>query len=333
MLGGTVFLGRHCAEVALERGHAVTLFHRGTHGADLFPLADRILGNRDGGLDALRGRSWDAVIDTSGYVPRVVSQSVAALRESVGLYAFVSSVSVYADFSRIGLDEDAPLGHVADPSIEEITGETYGALKALCEDEVTRTFGSRSLIVRPGLIVGPHDPTDRFTYWPVRLQRGGVVLAPGSGDAAVQFIDVRDLAHWMVEMCEDGAGGIYNAVGPSPPVSFGGLLEECRAVARSNARVEWVPERFLLDRGVAPWTEVPLWVPDEPDSAGFDSVSGERAYAAGLTCRPVADTIRDTLDWHASLPEDRIWRAGLAAEREAELLREWDRLQSERAAA
>ncbi|MBM3497007.1 MAG: NAD-dependent epimerase/dehydratase family protein, partial [Armatimonadetes bacterium] len=220
VLGGTVFLGRHLVAEALARGHRVTLFHRGRHGADLFPEAERILGDRDGGLSALADESWDAVVDTSGYVPRVVGAAARMLAPAVGFYVFVSSVSVYADFSPVGMDEDAPLGQMADPSVEEITGETYGPLKALCESEVRSAFGARCAVVRPGLIVGPHDPSDRFTYWPVRCQRGGEVLAPGDPERPVQFIDAGDLAAWIVTMCVRQAGGVFNAVGPTDPTTF-----------------------------------------------------------------------------------------------------------------
>lgn len=323
VLGGTVFLGRHLVAEALARGHRVTLFHRGRHGADLFPEAERILGDRDGGLSALADESWDAVVDTSGYVPRVVGAAARMLAPAVGFYVFVSSVSVYADFSPVGMDEDAPLGQMADPSVEEITGETYGPLKALCESEVRSAFGARCAVVRPGLIVGPHDPSDRFTYWPVRCQRGGEVLAPGDPERPVQFIDAGDLAAWIVTMCVRQAGGVFNAVGPTDPTTFGEMLETCRLVAGTGSSVTWVSERFLLNRDVAPWSEVPMWVPDEPGMAGFDSVSGARAFASGLTCRSVADTVRDTLAWHATLPSDRTWHAGLTPEREADLLREW----------
>lgn len=323
ILGGTIFLGRHAVEHALACGHEVTLFHRGRHGTDLFAGVERIIGDRDGGLDALRGRSWDAVIDTSGYLPRVVGASARMLARSSEFYVFVSSVSVYADFAVVGMTEDAEVGVLEDPATEEITGESYGPLKALCENEVRDAFGDRCAIVRPGLIVGPYDPSDRFTYWPARIDRGGETLAPGAPDRPVQFIDARDLAAWILELCERRQGGIYNAVGPDKPITFGELLDECASVCNSGARLTWAPDAFLLDQGVEPWTELPLWVPDDGTMAGLDTVSGARARAEGLRCRAVRETVTDTLDWHRTRPADLTWRAGLSAERERAILEAW----------
>jgi 2'-hydroxyisoflavone reductase len=324
VLGGTLFLGRSIVESALQHGHSVTLFHRGRTGSELFPEAERILGDRDGGLAALGGRTWDAVVDTCGYVPRIVRQSAQALTDC-GLYAFVSTVSVYAETASEPITEDAEVAVIPDPTTEEVTGETYGALKALCEEEVRHVFGDRALVMRPGLIVGPHDPTDRFTYWPVRISRGGETLAPGEPASRVHLIDVRDLGDWIVRMLEDEKAGVYNAVGPQKPYTLGELLDECVQVTASGCRLTWVDERFLLDRGVQPWSEMPLWIP----GTGMETVDGRRAYSEGLQCRPVAETIRDLLAWHASLPADRVWRAGMTAERERELLVEWARAASQ----
>lgn len=316
MLGGTVFLGRHTVEAALARGHSVTLFNRGQHNADLFPEADKLRGNRDGGLDALRNRRWDAVIDFCGYLPRLVGDSAALLAGSVDRYIFISSVSVYAGpGTAAGLAEDAPVGRIDNPTTETITAESYGPLKALCEEAVDRALPGRAVILRPGLIVGPQDPTDRFTYWPVRAARGGEVLCPGYPDWETQIIDARDLADWTVALVEAGASGVYNAAGPEVPLRFGELLTHCRDAAGSDARWRWLDERWLLDKGVQPWSDLPLWL------AGEDIlVRNERARAAGLKFRPVADTVRDTLAWATARPEGLSLKTGLSPEREADLL-------------
>jgi 2'-hydroxyisoflavone reductase len=323
VLGGTMFLGRHVVEDALARGHEVTLFNRGQRNPDLFPEVEKLRGDRGGDLSALAGRRWDAVIDTSAYFPRVARASAEALKDAVGRYVFISTISVYADFGRVGIDEDAPVGTIADETIEEVGGENYGPLKALCERAVEETLPGRAIIIRPGLIVGPHDPTNRFTYWPSRVARGGDVLVPRSLDWQTQFIDARDLAAWSVTMAESGAAGVYNATGPDYRLTIGDVFETSRAVAGSDARPVVVPEDFLLEQGVGPWMELPLWVPDRPEMAGFSAVSIDHALAAGLTFRPLADTVRDTLAWDRSLPPDAERRAGLKPEREAELLRAW----------
>lgn len=322
VLGGTRFLGRHFVTAALARGHDVTLFNRGRTAPGLFAGVETLVGDRDGGLGVLSGRTWDAVLDPSGYVPRVVRAAAAALAGRAGFYAFVSSISAYATPFVPGADESAPLAVLADPGVEEITGETYGGLKAACEREVARVFGERALRVRPGLIVGPHDPTDRFPYWPRRLARGGEVLAPGGPGQPVQVIDARDLAAWLLAMIERGAGGAFNATGPAEALTLGGLLEDMARVLGSAVRLTWVEEAFLLARGVQPWTELPLWVARE--DAGLDEVSVQRALAAGLAFRPLAETVRDTLAWDLARPADaRAGSPALRPEREAELLAEW----------
>ena len=327
ILGGTLFLGRHLVEAARARGHRVTLFHRGHTNPDVFPDVEHLLGDRDGGLDALGGRRWDAAIDTSGYVPRVVQASAERLAEAADHYTFVSSMSVYAGM-KPGLDESSPVATLPDGTGEAVTGESYGALKALCERAVTAAFAGRALTVRPGLIVGPHDPTDRFTWWTRRIARGGEVLAPADPAAPVQLIDARDLAGWMIERIEKRSTGVFNATGPPAPLALGRVLETCRAVAGSDARFTWVEEELLLERGVQPWTELPLWVPRA--DAGFLQVDCARAWGAGLGARPLEETARDTLAWDRATPlEGRpqkpgvTFPVGLAPAREAELLREW----------
>ena len=326
ILGGTVFLGRALVDAALARGHTVTLFNRGQHNPDLFPAVEKLRGERDpnlgAGLTALRGRRWDAVVDPSGYFPRLVRASADALRDSVDHYTFISTISVYRDFKLANADETYPVGTIADESVEQITGETYGPLKALCEQAVSQVYGERALNVRPGLIVGPHDPTDRFTYWPVRVARGGEVLAPGRPDMPVQIIDVRDLAEWTIRLVEQKQSGTYNATGPGYTLTMWRVLHECQTVAGSNARFTWVPESFLLARGVTPWTELPLWITREGNE-GFHTSNVDRAIAAGLTFRPLADTIRATLDWHATRPAGYTWRNGMQPEKEQQLLTEW----------
>ena len=325
ILGGTRFLGRALVQAARQRGHGVTLFNRGQSNPDLFPDLEKLRGDRDGGLAALGGRRWDAVVDTCGYVPRVVRQSVKLLARAVDSYVFISTLSVYADASQTGIDESAPLGTLEDESVEEITGQTYGPLKALCEKAVAGALPGRALIVRPGLIVGPHDPTDRFTYWPSRVAQGGEVLAPGRPGKPVQLIDVRDLAEWTIRLAEKKQSGVYNATGPKVPLPMEQLLHTtCQVASGSDATLTWASERFLLDHEVEPWSDLPLWTPEsDPAFAGFHAFDCRKAIAAGLTFRPLADTVRDTLAWAATRPDDHEWRAGLTRDRERELLQAW----------
>ncbi len=323
LLGGTVFLGKHIAEAALAAGHDVTLFHRGLHGGDLFPDAEHVHGDRDGGLGALKGRRYDAVIDMSGYLPRVVRQSAELLAEVAGHYTFISSISAYRSFPMPGLTEEAPLADLPDEAEESIS-DWYGALKARCEAVVGESFPGRCLLIRPGLIVGPDDPSDRFTYWVARFDRDGEVLAPGRPGHPVQVIDVRDLAAWTLAMAERNALGAYNAVGPAAPLTMGETLAACQEIGGGTGPVTWVTEEFLAAQGVAPWTEMPLFIPEsDPDSIGMDSVSIAKALQAGLSSRPLRDTVRDTLTWQRTRPRDHTWRAGIAPERERELLGAW----------
>jgi 2'-hydroxyisoflavone reductase len=284
---------------------------------------EKLRGDRDGGLGALEGRRWEAVVDTSGYVPRVVRASAELLADSVERYIFISSISVYSDVSVPGVSEISPVGKLKDETVEEVTDEAYGPLKALCEQAVEEAMPGRALVMRPGLIVGRYDPTDRFTYWPHRVAQGGEVLAPGKPEARVQFIDARDLAEWTVRMVEVQGAGTFNATGPDYALTMGRLLEECKAVSGSDARFVWVDEKFLLHRDVRPWMELPIWVPDAEEYRGFHAVSVDKAIQAGLTFRPLAETVRDTLKWDATRPPDHEWRAGMKPERERELLREW----------
>jgi 2'-hydroxyisoflavone reductase len=315
LLGGPRFLGRAVADAALARGHELTFFNRGRTNPELYPEAEKLVGDRDGGLAPLAGRTWDAVVDTSGYVPHVVRASAEALAGS-GLYCFVSSVSVYADFSR-PVDEESPVAELGDDPIGELTADfsNYGALKALCEETASDVFGGRTLNVRPGLIVGPHDPTGRFTYWPHRIARGGEVLAVAPPERSTQFVDVRDLGEWLVDACERGLSGTFNATNEG--VGWGELLDACRGVTGSEVEITWVSEDFLLENEVGQWMEVPLWLAGA-EMAYADRVDVSRATAEGLRFRPLGDTVRATLE-HAETTD----AAGLTRERESELLEKW----------
>jgi len=321
VLGGTAFLGRHITDQALARDHAVTLFNRGVTNPELFPQAEHVRGDRDGGLDVLDGRRFDAVVDTSGYLPRVVSESARRLADAVQHYTFVSSVSVYDGNGGAGTDTGSPVGTITDETIEEITEESYGPLKALCERAVSEALPGRTLVIRPGLIVGPNDPTDRFTYWPARIADGGTVLAPGIPTASTQVIDVRDLAAFILDMAERLATGTYNAVAPERPLALSDLLDRCVAVAESDAELVWVENELLLERGVEPWTDLPLWLGGDPELEWIDHVDPSPAIGAGLRPRAIDETIAATLQWHrANIGAPN--RAGfrMTREREADLL-------------
>lgn len=318
IIGGTIFVGRHLVEAAQARGHDITLFNRGKHNPDIFPNVETVRGDRDGELSKLDGRQWDAVIDTCGYVPRVVRTSAHYLADKVDRYVFISSISVYADFTKPNTDETSPVATLEDETVEQVTGETYGALKALCEQAVEAELPGRTLNIRPGLIVGPHDPTDRFTYWPVRIDRGGDVLAPGRPERTVQFIDARDLADWTIRMIEAGKTGIYNADGPDHPQTMQHVLETCRRVCGSDANFHWIDADFLKEHEVQPWMEMPLWIP-----GADDAVNCQKAIQDGLTYRPLDAIVADTLAWARTRPADYIWRAGLKAEKEEKVLNAW----------
>jgi 2'-hydroxyisoflavone reductase len=306
ILGGTKFLGRAITEAALARGHELTLFNRGQTNAELFPEVEQRHGDRKRDLSLLTGRTWDAVIDPSGYVPADVRASAEQLRET-GRYVFISSVSVYADFST-GPTESSPTAELGSMPVDELAPDysNYGPLKALAEAEVEGVFGERALIVRPGLIVGPHDPTGRFTYWARRLARGGEILAPGPPERLAQFVDVRDLAEWILNAVEQGVSGTFNATNEG--VAWGELL--------ADADVTWVSDEFLQEHEVGPWMELPLWLPD-PEWAGMHATDVSRAIGAGLRFRPLEDTVSGA----ATAPAAE--GVGLTPEREAELLTAW----------
>jgi 2'-hydroxyisoflavone reductase len=289
----------------------VTTFTRGQTNPGLWDAVEELHGDRDGDLSALEGREWDAVVDTSGYFPRIVRASAEHLAGSVGNYTFVSSISVYADLS-VAVDESSPVGTLEDETVEEFGDDFqhYGPLKALCERAVQDVHGDRALIIRPGFIVGPHDPTDRFTYWPRRALRRGEMLAPGPAERPMQFVDARDLAAWMVQMVEERRTGVYNAANEGVPWS----------AVLGDAEVVWVPDAFLRENGVSE-EHLPLWTA-EPDFAAILEADVSAAVAAGLTFRPVEETVRDTLEWHRSRGEPELV-TGMSAEHEAELLAAW----------
>ncbi len=324
VIGGTRFLGRAIVNHALMAGHEVTLFNRGQSNPDLFSgKVETLVGERDGGLGVLNGRSWDAVIDTCGYFPRLVHDSATLLANAVQQYVFISSISVYPEeaMQKPGIDENTAVDTIEDETTEEITGESYGPLKALCEQAAEAAMPGRVLNVRAGLIVGPHDLSDRFTYWPYRVAQGGEVLAPDNPDYDVQLIDVRDLAQWILHMVEAQKSGTYNVTGQAGAVMLGDVLATSREISGSDATFTWVSESFLAENEVEPWSQLPLWVGSEVP--GFSLVSCEKAFADGLVIRPLAETIQDTLTWQATRPADHEWRAGLSREREAELLEKW----------
>jgi 2'-hydroxyisoflavone reductase len=334
ILGGTGFTGPHQVRYALGRGHKVTVFNRGkTHPGELPKEVEQLLGDRNGKLDALKGRKWDVVVDNPTTLPVWVRDAAQILKGNVDRYVFISTISVYADTTRPGMDETTALLKYTGADAMKETMETfraaantlYGPLKVLSEQEAEKWFPSKALIIRPGLIVGPGDPTDRFTYWPVRIDRGGEILAPGNPTDPVQFIDARDLAEWTIRMAEQGATGIYNATGPKSMLTVAEMLYGIKAVTTSDARFTWVDADFLETQKVSPWGDMPVWIPPRGEEAGFTQVSIKRAVDKGLTFRPLAVTARDTLDWYKTEPAERQakLRAGIAAQRETEVLAAW----------
>ena len=334
IIGGTRFVGRHLVAAALARGHEVTLFNRGTQSSAV-PEVETIRGDRNKDLDKLQGRRWDAVVDTCGILARNVGETAKSLSASVGRYVFISSQSAYADVSVRGVDETAPLKTLTNEQLErayqiDTSGqpnyaELYGGLKALSEQAAEQAMPGRVLIVRPGLIVGPYDYTDRFTYWPMRVARGGEVLCPGRAERPVQLIDARDLAEWLLLMVEQDAAGVYNANRSPNTLTMQNVLEECKSVSESDAVLTWVSEPFLFAEKVAAWSEMPLWLPEQeaPQLAGFMFINCDKALAAGLRIRPLSETVRDTLTWAGSELSGAPLKAGIDPVREAALLSRW----------
>ncbi|QDU65497.1 NAD-dependent epimerase/dehydratase family protein [Engelhardtia mirabilis] len=329
ILGGTGFLGPHVVEAALARGWTVTLFNRGQTNAHLFPELEKLVGDRNptrgDGLTALAGeRTWDYVVDTTSYVPARTADAIELLRDRIERYALISTISVYADFATDNQDETAPVGRLDDPESAQLSNETYGPLKALCEEKAEELMPGRVANIRPGLIVGPLDPTDRFTYWPVRVREGGEVIAPGELDDPVQYIDVRDLAAFTLDCLERDHMGVYNATGPVYGETIAGLVYGCRAATTSDARLRWVDADTLERLELYPWMHLPVWMPAGGESTGMGTIDIRKAAAAGLVSRPLADTVRDTLAWWDEQPADRQLRRAMSREMEAAALAKID---------
>jgi 2'-hydroxyisoflavone reductase len=330
VLGGTKFLGVHIVELALLHGHSVTLFNRGKTNAGIFPQLVHLKGDRDAQLNALKGKHWDAVIDDSGYVPRHVKLSAELLAPNVQRYIFISTISVYASFASPNT-EDSPVGKLPDETIEKVDGGAYGPLKALCENAAEKAMPGRVAVVRPGLIVGPRDSTDRFTYWPARAARGGDMVTPDKPSDRVQFIDARDLAAFVLRLVERRTVGIFNATSPPGMFTIGDVV--AASITAANAAVKpspapspvWVPAEFLEKQKVQPWSDMPVWIPAAGEYAGFADASVTRALREGLSLRPVQPTVNDTLAWHLQRPEAERAKlsAGLTPEREQALLDAW----------
>jgi 2'-hydroxyisoflavone reductase len=330
VLGGTGFIGPHMVREMLRRGHSVTLFNRGRTNSGLFPDLETIKGDRDGALQGLEGRGWDAVVDNSGYVPRHVQDSTRLLAKSTNRYLFVSTLSVYASFATMN-DEDSPLAQLADESVEEVTGETYGALKALCEKRAAAEVGEdRLTILRPNYIVGPGDHTDRFSYWPVRARRGGEMIWPGTPGDGIQMIDARDLATFVVDCLDQDISGTYNMTNPPGAYTMGMLFDDCQALTGANVEPIWISEEFAYEQGLIGGRGLPIWHPATGPEAAAGGFSAERATNAGLRNRPCRESARDILTWWDTLPDERTekLRAGLEAPREIELIEAWKTRQS-----
>ena len=326
ILGGTGFIGPHFVRVLMEHGHTVTLFNRGKRDPEVHPGVEQLLGDRNGQVDTLKGRDWDVCIDNSGYKPSQVKLTAELLQPHIKHYIFISSVSAYADYVSTNIDEDYKLATLKDPSNEEVTGETYGGLKAVCERIVQKTYGKVANVIRPTYIAGPGDPTDRFTYWPVRVARGGEMLAPGTAADPIGYIDVRDLAEFVRTCVENRTGGVFNLCNKPRSATMGDLLEKSKSISGADATFTWASGEFLDKHGMsedaAPPNAIPIWTPQTGDSAGFALIKCDRAVAKGLKFRPLDATIRDTLEWWKAKPVDKQkLKAGLPPEKEAELLK------------
>jgi len=341
ILGGTGFTGSFQLKYALSRGHKVTVFNRGkTHPGELPKEAEQLIGDRNGQLDALKNRKWDVCIDNPTTLPVWVRDAAQILKGNIDRYVFISTISVFSDVSKVNMDESGPLAEYKGADAMKETQETlrasisglYGPLKALSEKETEKWFPGKALIIRPGLIVGPGDESDRFTYWPVRVARGGEVLAPGAPDDPVQFIDARDLAEWTIRMVEQGNVGTFNATGPAYKLTMGKMLDDIKAATKSNATFTWADADFLTSQKVHPWSDMPAWVPPRGDAIGFSQINNQKAINKGLTFRSVGDTTVATLEWFHKQPAERQakLKAGLTAEREAAVLSAWHAKQKDR---
>jgi 2'-hydroxyisoflavone reductase len=324
ILGGGVFLGQALLSSALENGHTVTVFNRGQSRQWWPPGVKWVVGDRKEDLHLLMNRQWDAVIDTCGYRPQDVELSCAALFDSCERYVYISSVSAYASFAKPPIRETDRLASIVGHATDKVTGVNYGSLKAECERTVARVFGARSILIRPGLIVGPNDPTGRFSYWPWRIAAGGRVLAPGNPERPIQFIDARDLAAWILQLVAVRASGAFNATGPNDGATFGELLDTCRWICGEEVEVEWADDKFLEREGVQPWTELPLWIPSHDASMrGFHLVDTKRAKGSRLSTRPLAVTLNDILEAGIPVASDKRRAGKLTRQRERDLLAVW----------
>ena len=321
IIGGTRFVGRAITQEAIDKGHEVTLFNRGKSNAGLFPEAEKLVGDRDGGLDLLRGHMWDAVIDTSGYLPRHVRDSAQLLADAIDHYTFISTISTYASFAEGGIDENSPQGKLADETTEDVNDATYGPLKVLCEKALNEEMNGRVLHVRPALIIGPYEEDDLFTYWVHRVAQGGELLVPGIPERNMQFIDARDLAKWVVSATEQRLTGPYITTGPDYVLTMEKILHTCQEVAQSNATFTYVGDSFLLDKELKPNAETPWWIPES--HKGYGLFNNQKAIDAGLTFRPLAQTVTDMHQWLQTRPDDYEWRSGLTRAEEAALLAAW----------
>ncbi len=331
VFGGTGFLGPGVIDAAVARGHVVSMFNRGKTNPTLYPNLEKLKGDRDPdkdeGIKALVDRKWDVVIDDTGYYPRMVKASATTLAPNVRQYIYVSSISAYASNATENADETAPLAKLEDPKVETMGDgyQFYGGLKALCEQAVSEALPGRATIVRPGFIVGPNDRTDRFTWWPVRVARGGEMIAPGAPTDPVQIIDVRDLGAWLVLLAEKNTIGTFNAVGPKGKLTMQQMIDACRAATKVDPKLTWISSDFMLEQGENGDGQIPIWLPYTGEYKGFHTWSNARAIKAGLTFRPILDTTRDTLAWFRSLPDERQAKmgAGLSPEAEKRILAAW----------
>ena len=329
ILGGTGFLGPAIVRAALERGHSIDLFHRGRTRPELFPELEHITGNRDPkiepGLEPLKGRKWDAVLDTSSYYPRMTRASTDLLKDACDQYVLISSVSVYPDLATKGLTEQDEVGRLDDPDIEVMSNTSYGPLKALCEEAAEAAMPGRVTNLRPGLIVGPEDPTDRFSYWPLRVRAGGEVLVPGNHTDPVQWIDARDLAEFALHCIESKTVGVFNCCGPTHRADMAELVYGCKAVSGGDAQFTWVPADFCQEQGLMPWAHLPVWAPGEGEVAGINTVDCTKAIDAGMATRPLADTVGDLYSWWDEQSDERRAqvRAGMPREQETAALKAW----------
>jgi len=321
IIGGTRFLGRALTEAIVDQGHELTLFHRGQSNPDYRSEVPRILGDRETDIEKLAGHQWDVVIDTCGYFPRIVQISADYLKDKVNKYVFISSISAYKSTDEIGITEAAELDRMDDPTLEEITGESYGPLKVLCEEVVQEQYGENAIIIRPGLIIGPHDPTNRFTYWVNRMRGEGPVLAPGDGTFPVQVIDARDIADFILTLLDNDETGTFNVVGPDQPMPLNEVLSVIADAVNNHPDITWIENEWLLDHDVTPWMEMPLWIPND-EGAALMQVNIDHAKNKGMTFRPLSQTIKDLADWYDSISGDnQEWGAGMSSDKEKELLK------------